>query len=220
MWFFICPACTINVDVSFLSFSCFFSLYIWCICTGIAYSFIYDSFIAIMRDVMPCFPGTTIARIIATLCLIIDICSILFCLSPKALYTSCILVGLQQPTETFFPPIHIPNALLKNSSCVPETGIDGPGPSSEYIGCPNIFDVLGLMNLSTTDPLFFPRDLSTLVANDVSKLSMIKVFGGGSFPTFYFLFPGRTNFGAGFIPGLVTIVVYWGFKSSYGIGDP
>ena len=96
---------------------------------------------------------------------------------------------------------------VEHSSCGPETEIDGPGPSSEYIGCPNIFDVLGLMNLSTTDPLLFPRDLSTLVANDVSKLSMIKVFGGGSFPTFYFLYPGRKVFGTGFIPGPDTIVL-------------
>ena len=89
---------------------------------------------------------------------------------------------------------------MKNSSCGPETAIDGPGPSNEYTGWPNIVDDIGLMNIYTMDPLALPRDLSTVVANDVSKLSMLNASGGGSFPTFSFLFPGRTTFGAGFTP--------------------
>ena len=56
------------------------------------------------------------------------------------------------------------------------------------------------MKLSTTDPLVFPRALSTVVVNDISKLSTINASGRVSFPTFYLMCPGRTNFGAGFIP--------------------
>ena len=70
-------------------------------------------------------------------------------------------------------------ALLKNTSCGPETAIDGPVPHNEYTRCPNIFDALGLMNLSTMDPLFFPRALFTVVANNVYKLSMINTYGEG-----------------------------------------
>ena len=77
------------------------------------------------------------------------------------------------------------------------------------------------MNLSTMNPIVFPRALSTVVANYVSKLSIINVSGGGgSFPTFSSLCPGRTNFGAGFFPWTSAIVLYWGFKSFYGRGGP
>ena len=120
-----------------------------------------------------------------------------------------------ESTRKFFPPIHKAKALLKNSSCGPDTEIDGPGSSSKYTGCPNIFDALSLMKLSTMDPLVFPRDLSTVVANDVSKLSMINASGGVSFPTFYFLCPERKTFCAGFIPGPATIVLSWGVNLTF-----
>ena len=64
-------------------------------------------------------------------------------------------------------------ALLKNTSCGPETAIDGPVPHNEYTGRRNIVDNLGLMNLSTLDPLAFPQALSTVMANNVSKLSTV-----------------------------------------------
>ena len=69
------------------------------------------------------------------------------------------------------------------------------------------------MNLSKLDPLVLIQTLSNVVANNVSKLSMINDYGVGSFPVFYILCPGRTNFGADFIPGSATIVLTWYFKS-------
>ena len=57
--------------------------------------------------------------------------------------------------------------------------MDGPGPSNEYNGWPDIVDALGLMNLPTIDPLNFTQALSTVVANDVSNLSTINEYGGG-----------------------------------------
>ena len=168
---------------------------------------------------MPCFPGTTLARIIATSCHRLEICSTIFCLSPRFLHTLCILIGLQHPSDSP-PPIHIPRALLKNYSCGTETKIDSPGPSSEYYGWPNIFYSLGLIILYTMDPLALPRALYTVAANYISKLSMINAFGGCSFPTFTLLCPGRTDFGAGFIPCPATIVLSWNKKSFCGIVGP
>ena len=63
-----------------------------------------------------------------------------------------------------------------------------------------------------------PRALSTVVANNVSKLFLSTHLGGGSFPTLSFLCPGGTNFGAGLIPAPATIVISWGFNYFYGIG--
>ena len=107
------------------------------------------SFSANMKATMTCFPGTILTRLIYTSFIRIDICSTLFCLITKAIHTSCILIGLQQPPEKCFPPIHIPTELLKKSSCGPEIEIYGPGPSSEYNGRPNIVNDLSLINLST-----------------------------------------------------------------------
>ena len=84
----ICPIHTINIGVSFLSFCCCDSVCPWCIFTGIASDFICDSFSDRIRAAMPCFPGTTLARLIAISCIRLDSCSILFCLSPKDLHTS------------------------------------------------------------------------------------------------------------------------------------
>ena len=164
------------------------------ICTVIASSFTFPSFIYSMRSDIPCFPGTTLARIIATSCLRLDSCSALSCLNPLALHTSCILIFLQHPSEKFFPLIYKEKALLKNSTCGPDTAIDGPGPSSKHTGCPNIVVNLGLMNLSTMAPLMFPRALPTVVANNVSKLSIINAFGGGLLPNFRFAVPYGNKF--------------------------
>ena len=136
---------------------------------------------------MSCFPGTTLARLVATYCRSINSCSTLFYLSTKALHTSCIMIGLHQPSETFFTPIHIPNTLLKKSSCGPETAIYGPITSSEYTGCTQIVHALGLMDLSTMAPLVLSRALSTVVSNDVSKLSTINTSDGVSFSVFSLL---------------------------------
>ena len=85
--------------------------------------------------------------------------------------------------------------------CGTETAIDGPGPSSEYTGWQNIVDDLGLMNLSTISPLAFPR---SLIHCDGQQCFQVihdqRIWGGGSFPIFSLMCPGRTNYGAGFIP--------------------
>ena len=94
---------------------------------------------------MSCFTGTPLVRLIYSSYRRIESCSNLICLSPRSFHISRILIGLQHPSEKHFLPIHIPKVLLKNSSCVPETEINGPGPYSEYYGCPNIVDALGLM---------------------------------------------------------------------------
>ena len=108
--------------------------------------------------------------------------------------------------------------MLKNSSCGPETVINGSYPCSEYSGWENIVDAIGLLNLSTMDPLVLPRSLSTVVANDVSKLSMISTSGGSYLPKFYLLCSGITNFGDRFIPDSAILVLSWGFKYFYGLG--
>ena len=74
-------------------------------------------------------------------------------------------------------PIHIPKVLLKNYSCGPDNEIERPGPSREYSGWTKIVDAIGLMKLFTMDPLEFPRALSTVVANDISKFFMINASG-------------------------------------------
>ena len=114
--------------------------------------------------------------------------------------------------------MHIPKQMLKNSSCGPETEIDGPRPSREYSVWTNISNALCLMKLSTMAPLLFLLTVSTVVANYVSKSSMINTAGGGSFPTFSLLFPEITNVGAKLTPGTTIIVLYWGFMSFCGIG--
>ena len=71
-----------------------------------------------------------------------------------------------------------------------------------------------LRNVSTS----LPQALFTVLANDVSKLCMINASGGCSLPMIYLLCSGRTNLGAGFIPGWSTNVLTWGFKSFCGLG--
>ena len=82
-----------------------------------------------------------------------------------------------------------PEITVEKCSCGPDTAIDAPGPSINYTGCSNFFDALGLMNLSTIAPLVLPRALSTVVANNVSKLYMINASGGGFLPNFIFVVP-------------------------------
>ena len=142
---------------------------------------------------MPCFPGTTLVCLVSTCCRRLDNYSTLFCLSPIYIHTSCIPIGLQHPYEKWFPPIHTPKALLKNSSYGPETTIDGPGASIEYSRWPDIIYALGLMNLSTMDLLAIPQYLSTVVENNVSKLSMINTSGRVSFPIFLYSYLGENK---------------------------
>ena len=51
------------------------------------------------------------------------------------------------------------------------------------------------MNLSTKSPLEFPQALSTVVDNDITKLSMIKNIGG-FLPYFIFYVPCENKLGA------------------------
>ena len=150
---------------------------------------------------MPCFPDTTLARLIATSCHRLDSCYTIICLNPKDIHNSYSLIGLQQPPEKRFPPIHILKSLLKNPSCAPETAIYGHGPSNEYIGWPNIVDDIDFMNLSTMDPLVLPQVLSTMVANNVSKLSTINVSGEGVTSQFSLWCVLGKTIVPGFIPG-------------------
>ena len=138
---------------------------------------------------MTYFPGTTLACLIATSCHRLDRCPTLFCLSPKATHTLCILIDLQHLHEKLFPPIHIPKELLKNSSCGYDTANNGPNPYIKYSRWKNISDAIGLMYLSTMATPDLPHALSTMVSNNVYELSMIKPFGGVSFPTLSFLLP-------------------------------
>ena len=92
-----------------LIFQIFFSVWPWCICTGIASEFISASFSDSMGSYMPCFPGINLSRLIDTSWRILDICSTLLWLSLKSLHAYCILIGLHHPSEKFFPPINIPN---------------------------------------------------------------------------------------------------------------
>ena len=117
----ICPAFTINLGVSYLSVIYFVTVFTWHICTGIASDFVSAYFSASMRADMPCFPGTTLSRIIAISCRRLASCSTLCRLNPNALYTTCIIIDLQQPSQECFPTIHTPKAMLKNSSCGPDT---------------------------------------------------------------------------------------------------
>ena len=202
----ICPVCTTTVVFSLLSFICCASICPWCICTSIASAFNSAYFSASTRADIPYFPGTILACLIATSCRRLDICSTLSCLNPKALHTSCILIGLHQPFGKCFLPIHKEKALLRISSRGTGTAIDGPGPPRKHTGCPKFVDDIGLMKLYTMDPLVFPQALYTVVAKDVSTLSTINEFGGVSFPNFSLLYPGRTNFAVGFITVPTTII--------------
>ena len=83
-----------------------------------------------------------------------------------------------------------------------------------------IVDAIGFMILSTIDLLVLPRDLSTVIANDVSKFYIINAYGRGFHPNFLFLFPGGTIFGASFSPGPVTIVLSWGVNYLCGLWGP
>ena len=104
--------------VSLLYFSCCVYVCLCCIWTYISSEFISSSFSASMRSTMPYFPGTTLDHLIDTSCRMLDICSTLICLNLNSFHTSCILIGIQQPSEKFFPPIHIPRVLLKNPHVV------------------------------------------------------------------------------------------------------
>ena len=79
-------------------------------------------------------------------------------------------------------------------------------------------DAIFFMNLSTMALLELPQDLSTVVAKDVSKLSMINTSGGFSLPFFSLMFTGRKTFGAKLTPGPATIVLSWEFMSFCGLG--
>ena len=111
---FIYPSYTISVGVSPLSFNCFVAVYPWCIYTDIAFRFISASSSASMRDAIPCFPGTTLSCITYTSYLSIDRCSTICCRITRYINNLCILICLHLPPEKYFPPIHIPESLLKN----------------------------------------------------------------------------------------------------------
>ena len=151
-------------------------------------------------------------------CLRVDRYSTLFSLITKALQTLFILIGLQQPSEKCFSPIHIPKLLLKTPSYGPVIEIDSFGPSREYTGWQNIVDTLDFMNLSTMDFPVLPRALYNVMANNVYKLSMTNESGEIPFPTLLLLFPGRTNFYAKLTPVPDAIVLFRGFILLYGIG--
>ena len=74
------------------------------------------------------------------------------------------------------------------------------------------------MNLSTIDRLVLQQALLAVVANGVSKLSIMNASGGVSFRIFYLLCPGGASFGFGFIPVPSTIVLSWGFNYFVGLG--
>ena len=146
-----------------------------------------------MRVSVPCFAGTTLACLISTYCSRLEIYYILWCLSLKSLHNFCILIGLQNSSEKCFPPIHIPKALFKTISYDPEILINGPIPPIKYTMWPNIIDALGLMNLYTMALSVIPWFLSTVMASNVSNLSISNAYGVISFPDFSLLLPGRTR---------------------------
>ena len=77
-----------------------------------------------------------------------------------------------------------PKITVEKLSYGPDTAINGPGPYIEYSGWLITIEALGLIKLSIMAPFCFHRALSTVVANDVYRLSMINVSGGVSIPTF------------------------------------
>ena len=149
----------------------------WFICAGIDSALIYASFRSNTWSALPCCPGTTIAHLITNLCRRIDICSTICWLSPRSLRTSFILIDMQLPSENKFTYSH-PKITVENSLCWTDTEINGPISSRKYVGWPNIVESISLINLSTMDQFAFPRALSTVVANDVSRLSTINLYGG------------------------------------------
>ena len=142
-----------------------------------------------MMDAIPCFPGTNLACLITTLFCILDIRSTLFFLSLNSLHTSCILIGLKHPYEKCAYPY--PEITVEKSSCGPEISINVPCPFSQYTGWTNIFYALFFIDLSTMAPPVLPRDLSTVVVNDVFKLSMRNLSGGCYFKNVSLLLLGR-----------------------------
>ena len=211
----------ITVGVSSLSFRCCVAVCPWCISTDIASSFISNFFSANKRADLSCFSGTNIACLISSLCIRVHICPNLFWIIHKALHTLCILISLQQQPEKYFPPIHIPKASLKNSSCGPEIAIDGPGTSRKYTGWPKIVDVLGLIKLPTMAPSVLPRALSTAGSNYFSKWSTRNTYRGISLSTFSLLLLGREKIWWQTSPclcqyhsilELYVVLMNWGYK--------
>ena len=96
---FICTAFTIKVSASLLFFSCCIYVCPCCICTCTYSDFFFASFSAFMRTVMTCFPGTTLDRLIAASWIRIDRFFNIYGLIPRALHTSCFLIGMQHPSE-------------------------------------------------------------------------------------------------------------------------
>ena len=79
-----------------------------------------------------------------------------------------------QPKKTY----SYPKITAEKSACDPDTAINVLGPYIEYSRWENIFVDIGFIDLSKIDPLELPLDLSTAVANEISKLSIINISEG------------------------------------------
>ena len=104
-------------------------------------------------------------------------------------------------TWKIFSTYLYPGKTFKNSSCRPDDAIGSPGLYREYYGYPKIVDDIGLINLSTMNPLPPPQSLSTELANDVSKLFAINESVGFLDPLPHPSYLGSNNVGARFAPG-------------------
>ena len=83
----------------------------------------------------------------------------------------------------FFPPVNIQKTLTEKSSCGTDADINGPGPYRYYNIYPDIVEDMSLIIIYKMPPLALPWVLYTVVANDVSKLSMINTSGDFTLPT-------------------------------------
>ena len=96
--------------------------------------------------------------------------------------------------KTFTYPF--PESTVEKSSCGTDTRIYSPGPSRDYYGCLNIFEVLFLINIFTMYLLALSLALYKRLDNNVFKLYTIDSSRGVSFSNPPQTYPRNTNFGA------------------------
>ena len=203
-----------------LSFWSFVEVLYWYIYTGTVYDFTNVSFSANMRSSIPCFPYTTLARLISIFLQRLYSSFTLCYNSPTDLQIHCILIGLQHPHDRCFTPMNILKELPKNYECGPDTYISVTGPSIKVCWVYTYLRGSGfekyLHNVSTcipTIPVHWFFQWCFQVVHD-------QQIQGFSLPTYPQSSSRSKNVGVGLTPGPATIDLSLNFKLFYGFGVP
>ena len=139
------------------------------------------------------FLGTPIAHLIGTFFWSLDRCSTLFCLSPKSLHTSWILVGLQHPSEN---DLYLSILWKLCWKCLMWAWYCSWWPWSiqhiclvaKYCWCSRFDETIhNGFNLFTTSLIHCCGQLCFRVIHDQG------IYGGKGFPKISLIYPGRNN---------------------------